>query len=100
MDNSLAVLSQIFAVIGPVFTMGLLGMLLKKIDLIDDAFINTASTLAFRATMPTLLFLGILKADLATALQPRLIGYFCLATLLSVITIMLGLYLLQYWGLV
>lgn len=83
MDNPLVVLSQIFAVTGPVFIMVLLGMLLKKVDLIDDAFINTASTLTFKATMPTLLFLGILKADLATALQPRLIGYFCLATLLS-----------------
>ncbi|ANG64352.1 malate transporter [Marinobacterium aestuarii] len=83
METSFTLLSQIFAVTGPVFIMVLVGMLLKKIDLIDDAFINTASTLTFRATMPTLLFLGIIKADLATALQPRLIGYFCLATLLS-----------------
>lgn len=83
MDNQLALLSQIFAVTGPVFIMVLIGMLLKKIELIDDDFIATASTLTFKATMPTLLFLGILKADLETALQPELVGFFCLATGLS-----------------
>lgn len=83
MDSQLTLLSQIFAVTGPVFIMVLTGMLLKKIELIDDHFIATASTLTFKATMPTLLFLGILKADLETALQPDLVGYFCLATALS-----------------
>jgi len=83
LDNQFALLSQIFAVTGPVFIMVLTGMLLKKIELIDDSFIATASTLTFKATMPTLLFLGILKADLETAMQPDLVGYFCLATALS-----------------
>lgn len=83
MENPFAILNQIFAVTGPVFIMVLVGMLLKKTRLIDEAFINTASTLTFKATMPTLLFLGILKADLDEALQPALVGYFCLATALS-----------------
>ncbi|UTW11498.1 AEC family transporter [Marinobacterium rhizophilum] len=83
MDNPLAHLNQIFAVTGPVFIMVLVGLLLKKVRLIDDEFINTASSLTFKATMPTLLFLGILKADLDEALQPALVGYFCLATALS-----------------
>ncbi|WP_020680608.1 AEC family transporter [Marinobacterium rhizophilum] len=83
MENPFAILNQIFAVTGPVFIMVLVGMLLKKTRLIDEAFINTASALTFKATMPTLLFLGILKADLDEALQPALVGYFCLATALS-----------------
>ncbi|PSJ47740.1 AEC family transporter [Zobellella endophytica] len=77
------IFAQVFAVTAPVFTMVLLGALLKKIRLIDDAFIGTASMLTFKATMPTLLFLSILQADLSTALQPWLVGYFCLATCLT-----------------
>lgn len=74
---------QIFTVIAPVFTMMLLGGMLKRAGVIDDAFIATASMLTFKATMPTLLFLSILQADLDTALQPWLVGYFCLATSLT-----------------
>ncbi len=56
-------------------------MALNRLRLIDAAFINTASTLVFRGTLPTLLFLGIVKADLDNALQPALLLYFVLATL-------------------
>ncbi len=53
----------------------------------DDDVITTALTLTFRATVPTRLFLGILKAYLNTALQPALqpalAGCFCVATALS-----------------
>ena len=58
-----------------------LGVVLKRLGLIDAGFINTASTLVFRGTLPTLLFLGIVQADLRTALQPALLVYFVLATL-------------------
>jgi predicted permease len=56
-------------------------VVLKRLGLVDVAFINTASTLVFRGTLPTLLFLGIIKADLSAALQPALLLYFVLATL-------------------
>ncbi len=58
-----------------------LGVLLKRIDWINDNFIHTASSLVFNVTMPALLFLGILHADLHAALQPALLIYFSLATL-------------------
>lgn len=77
----LAVVQQTISVTAPVFSMLFLGVLLKRFGLIDAAFINTASTLVFRGTLPTLLFLGIVKADLSTALQPALLLYFVLATL-------------------
>ncbi|CAH0208348.1 MULTISPECIES: AEC family transporter [unclassified Pseudomonas] len=77
----LAVLQQTLAITAPVFSMLFLGVLLKRLRWIDDAFINTASSLVFRGTMPTLLFLSIINADLSTALQPALIGYFVFATL-------------------
>lgn len=78
-----AVVQQTFLVTAPVFAMLFLGVVLKRLGWIDTAFINTASSLVFRGTMPTLLFLGILKADLSRALPPLLLGYFVLATLAS-----------------
>jgi hypothetical protein len=77
----LAVVQQTISVTAPVFSMLFLGVALKRFGLIDAAFINTASTLVFRGTLPTLLFLGIVQADLRTALQPALLLYFVLATL-------------------
>ncbi|MEH3021173.1 MAG: AEC family transporter [Pseudomonas oryzihabitans] len=83
MSDVLALIQATFDVTAPVFALVLLGGLLKRLGWIDTAFINTASALVFRATMPTLLFLGILKADLGEALQPLLLGYFALATVVS-----------------
>ncbi len=77
----LALFHATLGVTAPVFAMLFLGVLLKRLGWIDEVFINTASALVFKATLPTLLFLGILRADLSTALQPALLGYFVVATL-------------------
>ncbi|SFU63368.1 AEC family transporter [Halomonas korlensis] len=71
----------------PVFSMVMIGILLKRIGWIDMPFINTASSLVFKATMPTLLFLSIIKADLASALQPGLIVYYLAVTTLCFLLI-------------
>jgi len=60
----------------PVFLMVFLGLGLKRLGWIDSHFITTASMLVFKVTMPALLFLSIIQADLSRALQPDLIGYF------------------------
>jgi len=67
----------------PVFLMVFLGLGLKRLGWIDSHFITTASMLVFKVTMPTLLFLSIIQADLDRALQPKLIGYFVGYTVLS-----------------
>jgi len=67
----------------PVFAMLFLGVLLKRLGQIDAGFINTASALVFNVTLPVMLFLAILHADLRTALQPAVLGYFVLATLVG-----------------
>ncbi|HSH48045.1 MAG TPA: AEC family transporter [Halomonas sp.] len=67
----------------PVFVMVFLGLLLKRLRWIDQDFIATASLLVFRATLPTLVFLSIVRADLETTLNPWLLGFFALATLAS-----------------
>jgi LysR family malonate utilization transcriptional regulator len=74
---------QIFLVTGPVFGLVIIGMVLKRLKLIDDGFISTSSNLVFRATMPTLLFISILQSDLSTAFQPDLVLFFSGATILG-----------------
>ncbi|AYC34261.1 AEC family transporter [Pseudomonas cavernae] len=75
-----AIFSQVLGITAPVFAMLFLGVLLKRLGQIDAAFINTATALVFNVSMPVMLFLAILHADLRTALQPALLGYFVLAT--------------------
>ncbi len=65
----------------PVFAMVFAGLALKRLGWIDQAFVATASLLVFRGTMPTLIFLSIIKADLDATLNPAMLGFFALATL-------------------
>lgn len=78
-----ALFSQTLAITAPVFSMLFLGVLLKRLGQVDERFIHTASGLVFNVSMPVMLFLAILHADLDTALQPALLGYFALATLVG-----------------
>ncbi|WP_459206650.1 AEC family transporter [Pseudomonas sp. MLB6B] len=79
----LALLIQTLNVTAPVFAMLFLGVLLKRIHVIDDNFNRVASNLVFNVCMPALLFLGIYHADLSSAFRPGLIGYFVVATVLG-----------------
>ncbi|WP_431146215.1 AEC family transporter [Pseudomonas alvandae] len=79
----LAIFLETLNITAPVFAMLFLGTLLKRIYWINDNFIHIASSLVFNVTMPALLFLGILHADLHAALQPDLLIYFSIATLVS-----------------
>ncbi|EMP56727.1 auxin efflux carrier [Marinobacter santoriniensis NKSG1] len=65
----------------PVFTMVFIGLGLRRLGWIDAAFVNTASALVFKATLPTLVFLSIIRADLETALNPNLLLFYLFATL-------------------
>ncbi|SDL82008.1 hypothetical protein SAMN05661010_02660 [Modicisalibacter muralis] len=77
----LAVFLHTLEVTLPVFAMVFIGIGLKRIGWIDSAFIATASALVFRATMPTLIFLSIIQADLDATFNPKLLGFFAIATL-------------------
>ncbi|KPY84729.1 hypothetical protein ALO97_00484 [Pseudomonas syringae pv. tagetis] len=83
MRGMLAIFLETLNITAPVFAMLFLGVLLKRIGAINDGFIVAASGLVFNVTMPALLFLGIIHADLRAALQPRLLIFFSAATLLS-----------------
>ena len=79
--NLIDIFLQTLATTLPVFAMVFIGLGLRKLGWIDAAFVNTASALVFKATLPTLIFLSILRADLDTAFNPGLLGFFALATL-------------------
>lgn len=64
----------------PVFVMVFLGVGLKRLGWVDDAFINTASGLVFKATLPTLIFMSLIQADLGVALNVSLLVFFVIAT--------------------
>lgn len=76
MDNLVIALLSTLEVTLPVFAMVIIGIVLKHVGWIDEQFINTASNLVFKATMPTLLFLSIIRADLNSAFQPGLLAYY------------------------
>ena len=83
LPGMLAIFLTTLTITAPVFAMLFLGVFLKRINWINDNFIHTASSLVFNVAMPALLFLGILHADLHSALKPGLLIYFCVATLVS-----------------
>nr|WP_284041621.1 AEC family transporter [Halomonas olivaria] len=65
----------------PVFAMVFIGIGLKRLHWIDRAFVATASALVFKATLPTLIFLSLIKADFSVALDVSLLLFFAAATL-------------------
>lgn len=67
----------------PVFAMVFIGLGLKRLGWIDSAFIHTASSLVFKATLPTLVFLSIVRADISVTLNPKMIAVFIAMTLLG-----------------
>ncbi|MFC4239951.1 AEC family transporter [Marinobacter oulmenensis] len=67
----------------PVFAMVFLGIGLRRVGWIDQAFVSTASALVFKATLPTLVFLSITRAELDTTFNPHMLGYYLAATLAS-----------------
>ncbi len=63
MDYFLQQLQFSASITGPVCLMLLLGVFLKKVSAINDNFIEIASKLVFRVTLPALLFLSIVRSD-------------------------------------
>ncbi|MGM0702390.1 MAG: AEC family transporter [Pseudomonadota bacterium] len=65
----------------PVFAMVFVGFALKRLKWIDQAFVSTASYLVFKGTLPMLIFLSIIEADLDATFNLHLLLFFALATL-------------------
>lgn len=63
-----------FGVTAPIFLLVSLGVLLRRLKMIDEHFVNTASRIVFTTGLPTLLFVTIIKTDLSHVLNWKLVG--------------------------
>jgi predicted permease len=69
-----------FGVTGPIFLLVLLGIVLKKLRVIDDTFTNTASRLVFVVAMPTMLFMSMINTDIRSLINLGYLAYGLAAT--------------------
>lgn len=67
--------------VAPIFFIVFLGILLKRIRLIDEAFVATSSKLVFTLTLPALVFMAISSTDFQSVFNPQQLIYFVGATL-------------------
>ncbi len=74
-------------IVTPIFVIVLLGFLLRRGRLIDEAFINTSSRLVFMVALPTLMFMSIARTDFQATFNPALLGFVFLSTLASFLAI-------------
>lgn len=77
------------SITGPICLMLLLGVVLKRIALINDEFIDVASKLVFQVTLPALLFLSIVGSEHDFSNSTSLIGYGITANLLFFIIVVI-----------
>ena len=68
----------------PIFVMMLLGLILRRLQIIDEHFMDIASRLVVNFGLPAILFLGTVRMDLGLALDRQLILFTVLMTLVSV----------------
>ena len=91
MDSLFQLLMFSASITGPICLMLVLGVFLKRINLINDNFIEVASKIVFEVTLPTMLFLSIIssKHDFASSASLIIYGlaanflYFLLTTFVT-----------------
>ncbi len=68
-----------FNITSPIFLIILVGHLLRRTGLIDEAFITTSSRLVFTVTLPLLMFLAITNSALEVAAHWPLVVFSAIA---------------------
>ncbi|WP_413112472.1 AEC family transporter [Thaumasiovibrio sp. DFM-14] len=68
-------LYEAFNITSPIFLMLILGIVLKKRQIITPAFIDTGSKLVFNLTLPAMLFLSIVKTPIGQAADLHLLSF-------------------------
>ena len=71
--------------VAPVFFIVFLGYILRRVKLIDDSFISTASRLVFVVTLPALVFMSISRTDFHAVFNPEQLTFVLFGTLISYI---------------
>lgn len=70
----------------PVFLILFLGYILRRINIIDDPFISTSSTLVYKVALPVFLFLKLSITDFTTTFYPEEILFILCGILFSFCT--------------
>ncbi|NVK74270.1 transporter [Marinomonas sp. CT5] len=94
MNNFLEVLVFSFSITMPIFMILVLGILLYRIRLINDNFIDVASKLVFNVTLPALLFINISKTDLNSDTDLSLVIYAMVAVVISYVALEM---IMSFW---
>jgi predicted permease len=89
----LELLGSAIAVTGPAFSMVLGGLLLRRLNIIGDRFIDVGSRLVFQFGIPVVLFFGALSADYSSVLGST---YLLAGVLATIVTVVLS-YLYGRW---
>ena len=71
-------------VVGPVICLIMVGVCLKRIGFVSDAFVDDASRLIYNISLPALLFNSIYQADFTTAANTNMILVSVLGTIVLV----------------
>ncbi len=69
------------SITGPICLMLLLGVVLKRVGFIDENFIEIASKLVFRVTLPAMLFLSIIGSHHDFSASSKLVGFAVIANI-------------------
>lgn len=77
--------SLLFAleITAPIFLLVLLGVVLRRLSLLDQQFLNTASKLVFTVGLPTLLFINIVETNIQSLFDTPLVLVGIIATAVS-----------------
>jgi len=70
-------------VVAPVFLLIVLGYFVKRINVINENFVDVTSKFVFNVSLPALVFISIAEIDLSTAIDFNQIIYIYAATLIS-----------------
>lgn len=82
MVNSLASIEFALGVTAPICVVIAIGALLAKIEFIKEDFINTGSKLVFNITLPALLFVSIVSADIHLDKSVSLVAFGVISTII------------------
>ncbi|MDF2181330.1 AEC family transporter [Neptuniibacter sp. CAU 1671] len=69
-------------IVAPIFVIVMLGFILRRASIIDDAFVLTASKLVFVVTLPTLVFMSIARTDFHAVFNPDQLLFVLFGTLI------------------
>jgi predicted permease len=92
-DSPLATLSFAFSVTAPIFVMLVLGIVLKRMHMIDEDFIKVASQLVYNIGLPVMLFITCATARFGEIMDQNLLIAFSLMTAI----VFMGSLLTAHW---